>query len=144
MLRAPRGWPGALLATIALAGLGLLLYLAIAGFGSTSSVYGIAASTVSALISAYTAIYLILLGAVVNAQWEAEAGPRSTGGDEDTSETSDRVTGQPGPERFVRQRIVRCPSPPPPPPPAVGVGATPSARSATARGGPILPARAFG
>ncbi len=37
---APR-WPGALLATIALAGLGLLLYLAIAGFGSTSSVYGI-------------------------------------------------------------------------------------------------------
>lgn len=76
---APR-WPGALLATIGLTGLGLLLYLAIAGFGSTSSVYGIAAGTVSALISAYTAIYLILLGAVVNAQWGAPAGPVPRGG----------------------------------------------------------------
>lgn len=64
---------GAVLATVALAGLAVVLSLAIAGFGSTKSVYGVAASSISALISVYTAIYIILLGAIVNAHWRSES-----------------------------------------------------------------------
>jgi len=68
-----RHLPGAVLATIGLAGLAIVLSLAIAGFGSTKSVYGVAASSISALISVYTAIYIILLGAIVNAYWRSES-----------------------------------------------------------------------
>jgi len=68
-----RHLPGAVLATVALAGLAIVLTLAIAGFGSTKSVYGVAASSISALISVYTAIYIILLGAIVNAYWRSES-----------------------------------------------------------------------
>lgn len=61
--------PGAVFSTIALALLGWGMAVAFAGLGTASSVYGIAASGVSALITAYLAMYLVLLGALINAHW---------------------------------------------------------------------------
>ncbi|MEI6622413.1 MAG: YihY/virulence factor BrkB family protein [Actinomycetes bacterium] len=61
--------PGAVLATAALFGLAWLFTSVVSTFGSTSAVYGVAAGSVSALLTVYVAIYVVLLGAIVNAQW---------------------------------------------------------------------------
>ncbi len=61
--------PGALVAAAALWGLFVLVSLAFASFGKSSAVYGIAAGSVSALISAYFVIYIVLLGAIIDAHW---------------------------------------------------------------------------
>lgn len=61
--------PGAVLATAALGLLGAGLTLTVTNLGSAVSVYGVAAGAVGALISVYFAAYIVLLGAIVNAQW---------------------------------------------------------------------------
>lgn len=63
--------PGAVLATLGLAGLHIVLDLIVRTFGSSSAAYGIAAGVVSALVAVYIASYIILLGAIVNANWPA-------------------------------------------------------------------------
>lgn len=63
--------PGAVLATVGLGILGTALTLAVANLGKATAVYGVAAGAVSALISVYFAAYIVLLGAIVNAQWPA-------------------------------------------------------------------------
>lgn len=61
--------PGAVFSTVALAFLAWGVSLAIAGLGTASPVYGIAAGAVSTLITVYLAMYLVLLGALINAHW---------------------------------------------------------------------------
>ncbi|NQU37275.1 MAG: YihY/virulence factor BrkB family protein, partial [Actinobacteria bacterium] len=61
--------PGAVFSTVALAFLAWGVSLAFAGLGTASPVYGIAAGAVSTLVTAYLAMYLVLLGALVNAHW---------------------------------------------------------------------------
>jgi hypothetical protein len=41
-------------------------------FGNDAAVYGVAAGAVSGLIGVYTAIYIVELGAIINAQWPSE------------------------------------------------------------------------
>ena len=65
--------PGAVLATVALGLLGAALTLAVTNLGSAAAVYGVAAGAVSALISVYFAAYIVLLGAIVNAQWPSKS-----------------------------------------------------------------------
>ncbi|HAM22428.1 MAG TPA: hypothetical protein DCQ04_09150 [Actinobacteria bacterium] len=64
--------PGAVSATIALVLLVTLLSWVFAQFGNDSAVYGVAAGAVSGLIGVYTAIYIVVLGAIINAQWPSE------------------------------------------------------------------------
>lgn len=64
--------PGALLATIALVVLATALGWILSSFGGDSAVYGVAAGAVTGLIAVYTAIYIIVLGAIVNAHWPVE------------------------------------------------------------------------
>lgn len=61
--------PGAVFSTMALGLLGWGVSAAFAGLGQASAVYGIAAGSVSVLITAYLAMYLVLLGALFNAHW---------------------------------------------------------------------------
>jgi membrane protein len=61
--------PGACFSTVTLALLAWGVSLTIAGLGTASPVYGIAAGAVSTLITAYLAMYLVLLGALINAHW---------------------------------------------------------------------------
>ncbi len=61
--------PGAVFSTVTLALLAWGVSLAFAGLGSASPVYGIAAGAVSTLITAYLAMFLVLLGALINAHW---------------------------------------------------------------------------
>jgi len=58
---------GAVLATIGLAVLHAVLVEVVARFGGDSAVYGVAAGLISGLLATYFAIYIILLGAAVNA-----------------------------------------------------------------------------
>ena len=57
---------------IALVLLVTLLSWVFAQFGNDSAVYGVAAGAVSGLIGVYTAIYIVVLGAIINAQWPSE------------------------------------------------------------------------
>lgn len=64
--------PGTLLGTFALVVLATGLGWLLSSFGGDSAVYGVAAGAVTGLIAVYTAIYIIVLGAIVNAHWPAE------------------------------------------------------------------------
>ena len=64
--------PGAASATIALVLLVTLLSWVLGQFGNDAAVYGVAAGAVSGLIGVYTAIYIVELGAIINAQWPSE------------------------------------------------------------------------
>ena len=58
--------------TIALVLLVTLLSWVLGQFGNDAAVYGVAAGAVSGLIGVYTAIYIVELGAIINAQWPSE------------------------------------------------------------------------
>ena len=64
--------PGALIATFSLVLLATGLGLLLSTFGGDSAVYGVAAGAVSGLIAVYTAIYIIVLAAIVNAHWPTD------------------------------------------------------------------------
>lgn len=64
--------PGAVLATIGLVALATALTRLLLSFGGDSAVYGIAAGAVSSLIALYTAIYILVLGAIINAHWPTD------------------------------------------------------------------------
>ena len=64
--------PGAVLATIGLVGLVTALTYLLSSFGGGSAVYGIAAGAVSSLIALYSAIYIVVLGAIINAHWPTD------------------------------------------------------------------------
>lgn len=61
--------PGAVFSTVTLTLLAWGVSITFAGLGTASPVYGIAAGAVSTLITAYLAMYLVLLGALINAHW---------------------------------------------------------------------------
>lgn len=89
--------PGAVLATLGLAGLQIVLNLIVRSFGGSLAVYGIAAGVVSALVAVYLAIYIILLGAIVNANWPTTSLFRPAPAETASSSVGQDVGKQSGP-----------------------------------------------
>lgn len=61
--------PGSVCATVSLILMVTVVSKIVTSFGGDSAVYGVAAGAVTSLIAVYTGIYVIVLGAIVNAHW---------------------------------------------------------------------------